>query len=196
MSGQENLVLLAGILIGYILKPFLESISKTLGEGVGGLVVARKLEHERARGRQPVDVENENIKADLTQTGNLRLAAMDKRLQAHQDAYFLWTKLYGAMHTNELMGIVLECQAWWNQNCLFLEETVREDFSVAVFSASTHDNLIRMSQGDFSAKSGVDENWARILKPSTTIQRAMALPAIAPNIDGKKEKPATPAKGN
>ena len=60
---------------------------------------------------------------------DLRLAAIDKRLVAHQQAFALWHKLFFAIHDKDHIGeIALECQTWWISNCLYLTPKSRNAF--------------------------------------------------------------------
>ena len=62
---------------------------------------------------------------ELRGKNQLRLAALDRRLQAHQDAYTLWLRLMRNTHKHEeLSPIVIECQNG-GKNCLFLSSEAR-----------------------------------------------------------------------
>jgi len=69
------------------------------------------------------------LNAERDRTHQLRLAAVDKRLQTHQKAYALWRKLqYTTYDDEKLLETVTECRVWWEQNCLYLEPVAREAF--------------------------------------------------------------------
>jgi hypothetical protein len=69
----------------------------------------------------------------------LRLAALDRRLQAHQEAFSFWRRLmHNLGNQGELSQIVLDCQEWWNDNCLYLTADARQAFSHAYMTAATH----------------------------------------------------------
>jgi hypothetical protein len=72
--------------------------------------------------------------ADATQ--QLKLAALDKRLQAHQDAFAMWQRLlFTNRPTKESDQLILECQDWWNNNCLYLSADARIAFKEAYLAA-------------------------------------------------------------
>ncbi|MEK7716990.1 MAG: hypothetical protein AAB322_04465, partial [Pseudomonadota bacterium] len=49
----------------------------------------------------------------------LRLAAVEKRLAAHQEAFALWCRLLSDLHNRDrLHDTAVECQQWWQKNCL------------------------------------------------------------------------------
>lgn len=118
----------------------------------------------------PYRVDEENRQA----RHHLRLAAIDQRLKAHQEAFTLWRRLLGAMHSEEVGKVVLECQSWWEQNCLYLEPSVREAFVRAYSAAHVHESLLR-SRAETKT---VQNNWNDILAASKAIFDAVNLPPL------------------
>lgn len=67
----------------------------------------------------------------------LRTAALEKRLQAHQEAYALWRSI------RQLIGsdvgkpsLIGECEKWWENNNLYLTAQARAAFIKAYHAAS------------------------------------------------------------
>jgi hypothetical protein len=104
----------------------------------------------------------------------LRMAALDRRLQAHQEAFELWRELLGAAHTDGIGKVVMKCQSWWEKNCLYLEPKVREAFVAAYSAAHMHRALI---QGRADSKD-IRESWDTITRFPNTIFEAIQLPAL------------------
>lgn len=78
----------------------------------------------------------ETVKASLQLSNQLKLAALDKRLQKHQEAYTLWLNLMWSLYDEEKIGpAVANCQNWWNENCLYLGEDSRGAFKTALLLA-------------------------------------------------------------
>jgi hypothetical protein len=72
----------------------------------------------------------------------LRMAAMDKRLEVHQTAFTLWrTVSSAAIHNNKIVPAVLECKKWYHEHCLYLEPEVRVAF-VNAFTQALQSNLL------------------------------------------------------
>lgn len=96
-----------------------------------------------------------------TATHQLRLAAIDKRLQAHQEAFELWREMMTVAHQEaDLTGpTVMKCQAWWNRNCLYLEPKARDAFSLAYSSIGHHRGLV-VSRADVET---IKSNWLNII---------------------------------
>lgn len=80
---------------------------------------------------------NESSRED--RKNQLRLAALDRRLQAHQEAYSLWHRLMKDMGDQlQLSQTVQDCQSWWIKNCLYLTADARQAFSHAYTVANTY----------------------------------------------------------
>jgi len=169
-----------GMLVGFVVRPIFEGYAKRSGELLAERVHSADLEHEKARGRQPIDRENEEHKSALAQHTQLRLVALERRLSVHQEAFALWWRLYHSMHTPAAPSVISECQNWWSDNCLFLEPSVRDAFTIAVASASGHQALLNsyFPERNPIVRSEIDENWERIQILGTRIQEAVALPPI------------------
>ena len=126
---------------------------------------------------------------ELKARHQLRLAAVDRRLQAHQEAFTHWRRLMAATHTDEVGKVVIECQAWWEQNCIYLEPTVRESFVRAYSAASDHNQLVR---GRAEAEI-IKESWSLITAFPNILFQAVQLPALSEleaKVLGVKNEPA------
>ena len=105
----------------------------------------------------------------------LRLAALDRRIEAHQKAYSLWRELLHTAHDKSNIGdVVLKCQDWWENNCLYLEADVREAFNKAYIAANSHREFVEMH----SDAELVKRNWAIIKNAGDVIVKAVELPPI------------------
>lgn len=104
----------------------------------------------------------------------LRLAALDKRLEAHQQAYFYWRKLTSNAANKETIGlIVMDAQTWWENNCLYLDPKSREAFYKSLSSASSH--YLILQSGDNAL---ITKNWETVLKAGPIIVTGISLPTI------------------
>ena len=67
--------------------------------------------------------------ARATRKDALRVAAVERRLAAHQEAYALWSELLRVLfRPDECHAAAVKCQAWWKQNCLYLDPKSRLEF--------------------------------------------------------------------
>lgn len=72
----------------------------------------------------------------------LRLAAVEKRLAAHQEAYALWCRLLSVLHDEDRVHeVAVECQAWWEKNCLYLDPKSRGVFREGTIDAALYHDL-------------------------------------------------------
>ena len=155
------LVLLAFILLGFGLKIFdisSDALLSLISAIVGGLIATSSQALVSAQERE----------------NQLRLAAIEKRLIAHQGAYTLWRKLvFTPTNDTDLGNIILECQTWWNNNCLFLDSKARKAFFEAYMAAVDRPVLLRAR--DIRA---IQENYEKMTNAGEIIVRGAALPAI------------------
>jgi len=77
----------------------------------------------------------------------MRLAALERRLQAHQEAYALWRRLLGNLHSPEALEVAAECDEWWNNNNLYLSRNARVAFREAYMAVPEYKSL-RQEQPD------------------------------------------------
>jgi len=124
----------------------------------------------------------ENVKApynelleELRARHQLRLAAIDRRLQAHQESFTLWRELLGATHTPDVGKTVSKCQSWWEQNCLYLEPEVRQAFVKAYSAAHIHNSLTADRTNPEAAK----QNWKEIMQFPEVLFEAVQLPPLS-----------------
>lgn len=102
----------------------------------------------------------------------LSVAALDKRLAAHQEAYVLWWKLVGSATKKEGEDAAFECQEWWVNNSLYLSPDVRNAFSQAYHAAFNHRALLDVHV-DVDM---IRKNWETIRQVGEEIVKAVALP--------------------
>lgn len=114
-----------------------------------------------------------------TIAAQLRLTAADRRLQAHQEAFALWRKILSNVHSEDIGQVVMECQEWWENNCLYLDAQARGVFLEAIHSASHHASF----KADRKNAELMMENWERIMRAGEVIVASVNLPSL-----GEKEK--------
>lgn len=114
----------------------------------------------------------------------LRLAALDQRLKAHQEAYTLWWKLMDVVHDNERVSeVIMECQDWWVKNNLYLDAEVRKAFRIAYHSAPTYCQIYtELREADSierQRREGVlSESWDSVNDAGEAIVKAVELPSL------------------
>jgi hypothetical protein len=157
---------------------FLEEKGKNLAtkQDIGNITqIVEGIKHENS-------VFLEEIKA----TNKLKMAALDKRLQVHQEAYSLWQRLVMNSHIqsqDEFKTFSAECEYWWFNNCLYLEGDVRKSFYDLLQTAEIF-NRIRHKQIDKNEIIGKgDETYLKIaadilFKFGNKIEEAIQLPSI------------------
>ena len=110
--------------------------------------------------------------------GQLAVASLEKRLEAHQTAYSIWRKLISSVHDEEKLNeILMTAQDWWEKDCLYLDPESRGAFRASIFSADIHKDLLRAPRSKESLKN-IKENWATIMKPGETLVEGVYLPSL------------------
>jgi hypothetical protein len=158
--------------VGYLLvKHFLSSYLTEKGRNFA----TREDIEEITRKVEGVRTQYVSLVEELKARHQLRLAAVDRRLQAHQDAFTLWRKLLAVTHTEEASKVVIECQTWWEENCIYLEPDVREGFLVAYGAANSHNALLK-GRAEVSL---IQSNWKLITEFPNLLFKAVQLPALS-----------------
>lgn len=125
--------------------------------------------------------------SEATRQQEFRLAALERRLQAHQEAYALWRRLLFAHKQNaEIHEAVIKAQEWWEQNCLYLTSNARSTFQQAYLAAHDHAELLNIS-ADVSA---LQQAKDKVRRAGGVIVNGVNLPSIGEmesiNISGFK----------
>ena len=174
------------LVIGVLYKHyFLPYLSKK-GENLATKEDVAKITDEVARANHPYSVLLEEFRAsnalcvnslleELKGRHQLRLAAVDKRLQVHQEAFTLWRKMLEFAYDDEVGKVVLEAQAWWEKNCIYLEPSVRMAFVNAYSAVHTHGNMAKNRADPELLK----DNWNRFTSFHDILFKAVELPALS-----------------
>lgn len=161
----------------------------TLAVVAGGYYVAYWQERGKARAAtenidkltravEGIKTENAVLLEELRSRNQMKMAAIDKRLQAQQAAFKLWRKLYAGANSETVSSIVKECQAWWEENCLYLDEKSRNAFANAYWAAGQHRMLLESSVRDEAAIASITRNWAMIESAGDVIVSGASLPGL------------------
>jgi hypothetical protein len=116
---------------------------------------------------------------ELFKTQNqLRLSALDERLRAHQEAYQLWREINTHLGTDKIQDVVVKCDKWWGEKCLYLEPEARDAFLKAWARAGILETMSPATRTE--AHKSINDTGA-------VIERCVALPALNEfEITGKK----------
>lgn len=172
-----EILAISGVILILFLKSYSTEKGKNLAtkEDIGA--ITHQVENVRTQYLQKLEEishQNKSILELASWKHQLRMAALEKRLAAHQEAYSLWRNLFPHIYKEEkIVDFVHECQEWWNNNCLYLEPEAREAFFRAYTSAGIHKE-IRDARDLAEAK----RNWAEIVKAGEILVKCVELPTI------------------
>lgn len=192
---ETFLVINAAVLTFLLLcaKKLLSAYSGQKGKNFATIEDAQRIAAETERGKNLATKEDiahltnivEQIKAQhakelesLKMKNQLRMASVDRRLQAHQEAFTLWRSLLARSRSDHLSEAVAECQKWWSENCLYLEPAAREAFSNAYWAASQHHLLLDTPNRDAAAIEAIGKNWEYVTSAGQIILDSVALPPL------------------
>lgn len=172
---------LAGLVLGLIGKSFLPSYFSEKGrnlatkediEGITNQIEGVKSDY--AKQHQELVYQHQLTVEAMKAHTQMSLAAVESRLAAHQQAFALWRKLLKNIHDESARDVVKECEAWWNDNCLYLSPDARQGFLEAFWGVNDHPALLK----DRSNPTAATENFNRIIRVGEKITGSVALPPI------------------
>jgi hypothetical protein len=163
----------AGVVLSHLLLPSLTEYGKAKGKNLADKEDIRKLTELV----EDVKHENQLVLENLRSRQQLRMAAAEKRLQAHQEAFVMWRGLLQSVHSDQIGNVVSTCQQWWERNCLYLTADAREAFNLAYTCASAHSSYLDGSR-DAETKRLVQANWADIMRAGPIIVEGVSLPSL------------------
>ena len=127
--------------------------------------------------QEEVKAEFEQILEMQRSEAQLRLAVIERRFQAHQEAHSLWLKLLHSVHSKDNPDAVMECQQWWGENSLYLDPKPRVAFIRACNAAFDHPSFLQGPR-DAAHTKLINENWQLITDAGSAIEAAVNLPSL------------------
>ncbi|WP_157649458.1 hypothetical protein [Burkholderia ubonensis] len=170
MTVVDILIALLAFLVGFVVREFLPGYFRKKGENFATKEdIAEITDLQKA-----VEHRFNELIENSKQRHALRLAALDRRLAAHQEAFSLWRELLSNTHGEKVGPVVLRCQEWWERNCLYLEPNVRDAFVRAYSAAHSHHSYTQ-ARADSNI---IEENWRDISIFPKVLFDAIQLPPI------------------
>ena len=131
--------------------------------------ITRRIESVRAeyaKQLQMLSHQNTSIRDAVQRRHQLSMAALDKRLEAHQEAYYLWRQMLSKAYDEDNFAFFKECETWWEKHGLYL-------------SAEAEDAFVHAYRvGLVLKQSGGNEGMWKILRSAGSVIRTAAqLPA-------------------
>lgn len=130
--GGSVAIIISLIIIKSYLPSYFSEKGKNLATSEDIAIITQKIENIRH--------EYNSLIEEFKARHQLRVASLDRRLQAHQEAFRFWKQLVDEPYSSNKAAI--ECQDWWINNCLYLEPTVRQSFVDSYTSAIIRNALI------------------------------------------------------
>ncbi|WP_105175254.1 hypothetical protein [Pseudoalteromonas sp. T1lg122] len=120
-------------------------------------------------------IHQNNILLESQKSNNqLKMIIPEKRMQAHQEAFELWRKIISNLHSDKVSEVVLECQSWYNKNCLYLASDARKAFSLSYGALAIHNDLLQ----NRSNIDHIKKNYIEIMSAGEVIVAGVDLPPL------------------
>ncbi len=175
------------VVIGSFLGAYFKEKGKNVATKSDVESITRKIESikvESAQKFEALSQANRELLAAEQRRHDLRLAALDKRLEAHQEAYAIWYEYSGAIHDEDrLFELYKKAMEFWKTKSLYLTEAAREAFDEAINAGSMHRSLLQSR----AEKKEIDANWMSIRSAGGKIAKAVSLPDLGDS-EYQKEK--------
>jgi hypothetical protein len=152
-----------------LLKSYLSSYVEEKGKNLATKEDVGAITREVERVRHDYSALLEQMKA----RNQLRMAALDKRLQVHQEAFTNWRRVYMS-EPDQFEAEIKRCRDWWNLNCIYLEPKVRDGY----LDALNHEYVYRARRtgGDFAA--ALSDHMGRMFAFPNLLFEAIQLPPL------------------
>ncbi len=130
MVGEILKLVITGLISGFaafffLLKYFFSSYASEKGKNLATKQDIAEITKEVEEVKHQYNLVMEQFKGH----NQLRLAALDKRLEAHQKAFSLWRDLSASIMIGRDTNIFAKkCEDWWWDNCFYLDGESREAF--------------------------------------------------------------------
>ncbi|QBR04348.1 hypothetical protein [Paraburkholderia pallida] len=170
MTLVDVLIALLAFLIGVVVREFLPGYFRKKGENLA----TKEDVAEITNLQKAVEHRFNELLENSKQRHALRVAALDQRLAAHQQAFSLWRELLSNTHSEKIGPVVLRCQTWWEQNCLYLEPVVRDAF-VRAYSAAHSHHAYTEARANSTI---IQDNWNEISNFPKVLFEAIQLPPL------------------
>lgn len=135
MEANHVLTIVVGLAVLYF-RSYLNKKAENLATKEDLAEITRKVESVRAEYAEKLQTvihENTLVRDALDRRHQLGMAALDKRLQAHQTAYYLWREILIKFQRKDDNSAFFEkCDIWWAKHCLYLSPEAEKAFRAAL----------------------------------------------------------------
>ena len=180
--GILNILALAGFVItGLILRSYfpkyVEKKAENLAtkEDIGEITsIVESIRKENAIELEKLAQEHRFEIKGLEQLNNLKMAAIEKRLEVHQEAYELVFGMLEAVGNREReIEILKKATNFWKTRSLYISEDVREKIDKAMMATNAHSSTL-----DALSPIRPEENRKNISDALRAIESAVNLPSF------------------
>ena len=142
------------------------TLTHTLLAGVVGIIIGNLMQIYLAHRKEKLQ---------------LAMVALDKRLDAYQEAFYHWHRVFAALpYPDDLPGVVEEASEWLPKNRLYLDTEVSKEFSRCLNHARNYPERLKELQQAFNRERDVaafekqmEQNISQIAGTGDAIRKAV-----------------------
>lgn len=109
----------------------------------------------------------------------LRLAALEKRLEAHQQAFAFWWEIRSNIYNDDkISDTIQKATEWWRNHCLYLGPKSRASFYNCLIFAGNHADMLKARTPGYDDKKEIRESWDTIMLPGSILVEEVNLPSF------------------
>ncbi len=160
----------------WLIQAFVVFLVLTATNFVGGYFKKRGEDYATSQALERITRTIEEIKSELQARHTLRFAALDKRLQTHQEAFGLCAKLHHVIHKRaDLQQHLEEFHKLFFASGLYLEPVARAAFWSAYGAALEYSVAYEERPRDMTV---LKHHWNEIRSAADAISQAVGLPPL------------------
>lgn len=133
---------------------------------------------------------------ELESKDKLKMVAIERRLESHQQAYAMWYRLIWVIHASkqERAKVITEARNFWTNNWLYLEKNTRKEFDIIIKLVDGYSDKLEMGKRstDPLQKEKISKefmgDWERIFELPKLIQKEVELEPIVIDVNISPEK--------
>lgn len=168
-------VFIGGILVSVAVigQSYLRKKGENLATKKDIAAITHEIEQVRVQYANQLESISQENRLRLEQTklkNQLSVAALDRRLDAYQQAFVLWWEFVGKADSEKEIDVE-KYHVWWVKNCLYLDEETEEKFQVA-YTAAENRRFLKEAR-DIE---GLKKNRQEINDAGKAIREAVNLP--------------------
>lgn len=112
----------------------------------------------------------------------LQMVSAEKRLEVHQKAFALWGTLKSRLRDGDLEAVIQDCNDFWYENSLYLDQEVSTEFVKAYKNARLYRSSWEEGRTNLRDRAAISQelnrSFYKVIRLGTVIRAAVNLPPL------------------